>query len=250
MKINLFNISIDNLTMEESLQRIEGFVNSGISHQHVVVNVNKVIKADKDKRLREVINRCDLINVDGAPLVWFSKILGKPLKMRVAGTDLFFSLIEMAERKSWKLYFLGAKIKILKKAMDILRTKYPSLRIAGYRNGYWAKEEERKIAEDIKNAQPDILFVGISSPKKEYFLSEYLEGMRVPFVMGVGGSFDILAGEAKRAPVWMQRCGLEWFFRFLQEPKRLFKRYFIEGTGFANLCFRELFFRKRIIKTY
>lgn len=227
--------------MDETIQKVEDFVNSGTCHQHIVVNVNKVIKADKDEKLREIINKCDLINADGMPLIWFSKILGKPLKMRVAGIDLFFSLIEMAERKSWKLYFLGAKIKTLKKVMDILSTKYPSLRIAGYRDGYWAKEEERKIVEDIKDAQPDILFVGISSPKKEYFLSEYLEEMRVPFTMGVGGSFDVLAGKAKRAPVWMQRYGLEWFYRFLQEPKRLFNRYFIEGLYFVKILFREVF---------
>jgi len=241
MRVNLFNINIDNLTMDETIQKVEDFVNSGTCHQHIVVNVNKVIKADKDEKLREIINKCDLINADGMPLIWFSKILGKPLKMRVAGIDLFFSLIEMAERKSWKLYFLGAKIKTLKKVMDILSTKYPSLRIAGYRDGYWAKEEERKIVEDIKDAQPDILFVGISSPKKEYFLSEYLEEMRVPFTMGVGGSFDVLAGKAKRAPVWMQRYGLEWFYRFLQEPKRLFNRYFIEGLYFVKILFREVF---------
>jgi len=242
MRVNLFNINIDNLTMDETLQKIEGFVNSGAYHQHIVVNVNKVIKADKDRKLREIINRCDLINADGMPLIWFSKILGKPLKMRVAGIDLFFSLIEMAERKNWKLYFLGAKIKTLKKAMDILSTRYPLLRIAGCRDGYWAKEEERKIAEDIKDARPDILFVGISSPKKEYFLSEYLDEMQVPFAMGVGGSFDILAGKAKRAPAWMQRYGLEWFYRFLQEPRRLFRRYFIEGMSFINLFAREILF--------
>ena len=118
------------------------------------------------------------------------------------------------------------------------------MKIVGYRDGYWRRDEEAGVAEVIKNAQPDILFVGISSPKKEYFLSEYLGYMKVPFAMGIGGSFDVLAGETKRAPLWMQNCGMEWFFRFLQEPKRLFKRYFIEGPYFLKILSKELINRK------
>lgn len=240
MRIDLFNINIDNLTMQETLQRIEEFINSRDYHQHIVVNVNKVIKANKDKILRKIINSCDLINADGMPLVWASKILGKPLKMRVAGVDLFLALIEVAAKKNWKLYFLGAKIDMLKKVVNDLAERYPSLKIVGCRDGYWAENEEARIVEDIKNTHPDILFVGISSPKKEYFLSEYLERMKVPLAMGVGGSFDILAGNAKRAPLWMQKYALEWFFRFLQEPRRLFKRYFVEGVYFIKILLKEL----------
>ncbi len=240
MKINLFDIGIDNFTMEETLEKIEEFINSGKPHQHIVVNVNKVIKANKDKELRKIINNCDIVNVDGLLLVWASKLLRKPLKERVAGIDLFMELIKVSVRKEWKPYFLGAKVETLKKAIDVLIGRYPLLKLAGYRDGYWQKDEEKRVVEDIRISRPDILFIGISSPKKEYCLSRYLKDMQVPFAMGVGGSFDVFAGDTKRAPLWMQNCGLEWLFRFFQEPKRLFKRYFIVGPCFIKILWREL----------
>ena len=241
MRTSLFNLNVDNLSKLETLQRIEEFVSSGSTHQHAVINVNKVIKAARDSDLRKIINNCDLINVDGIPLVWASRLLRKPIKERVAGIDLFLSLIEMANKQNWSLFFLGAKDETLNKTIEILRGKFPSLRISGYRNGYWNEAEEGEIAKKIRNLHPDILFVGISSPKKEYFLSKYLSMMKIPFAMGVGGAFDILSGKTKRAPLWMQNRGLEWFFRFIQEPRRLFRRYFIEGFSFLGILLKELF---------
>ena len=239
----LFGCHIDALTMKESLERVERFIQSGRPHQHVVVNVNKVIMADKDENLRNIINSCDLINCDGMPLVWASRLLGKPLPERVAGIDLFVALVERAAQKGWKVFFLGAKEEIVSKMLEIFTSRHPELQIAGYRNGYWTQEEESSIAEKIALSKPDILFVAISSPKKEYFLNKYQDMMNVPFTMGVGGSFDVVAGLTRRAPEWMQKSGLEWFFRFLQEPRRMFRRYFIDGLSFIGLIGREI--RKR-----
>ena len=246
MRQKLFKCEVDALTMEETLQRVEKIIKSGKPHQHVVINVNKVIKANKDENLCATINNCDLINCDGMPLVWASRLLGQPLPERVAGIDLFLNLVSRASEKGWTLYFLGAREEIVTKVVDSFLDKYHFLKIAGYRNGYWKSEEEREIVDAIAESRPDIIFVAIPSPNKENFLNRYQSMMNVPFSMGVGGSFDVVAGFTQRAPKWMQKFGLEWFYRFLQEPRRMFYRYFIEGSAFWGLFLKE-FLRKKSI---
>lgn len=236
---------IDNLSMEETLSTIEQFIVSGEPHQHVVVNVDKLVKANRDPQIREIINGCDLVNVDGMPVVWASRLLGKPLKERVAGVDLFYRLIARAEQKRWRVFLLGAKDAVLAKTIEVLMAAHPKLIIAGHRNGYWTDNEEPAVVEDVRQARADLLFVAISSPKKEIFLGKYQKLMKVPFSMGVGGTFDVVAGLTKRAPQWMQRAGLEWFYRFLQEPSRMFRRYFIEDMYFFWLLVKEIFNRSR-----
>ncbi|MBN1627892.1 MAG: WecB/TagA/CpsF family glycosyltransferase [Deltaproteobacteria bacterium] len=240
MRSNVLGCHIDIMDMSEVLDRVEAFIIEGGSHQHVVVNVDKLVKAHRDPNLKNIINQCDLVNADGMPVVWASRLLGDGLKERIAGIDLFIKLVERAEGKGWRVYFLGAKDAVVSKIVSLLKEKHPSLNIAGYRNGYWTKEEESNVVKTIKSAKPDILFVAMSSPQKEEFLGAYLKDMQVPFAMGVGGSFDVVAGIVKRAPVWMQRTGLEWFYRFLQEPRRMFKRYFIDDTYFIVLLVKEL----------
>ena len=240
-RITLMGCSIDNLSMEETLQTIEGFIRSGEPHQHVVVNVDKLVKASRDPELRRIINDCALINVDGMPVVWASRLLGKPLKERVAGVDLFEALMRRAGEKGWRVFLLGAKEEVVSKVAATYQHKIPGLVLAGYRNGYWKGEaEEAQVVEQIRAARPDLLFVAISSPKKEQFLGRYQAEMKVPFAMGVGGTFDVAIGHVKRAPVWMQKSGLEWFYRFLQEPRRMFRRYFIEDMAFIWLFLKEL----------
>ncbi len=239
-RIKLMRCIIDNLDMEETLKRVEEFIESKKIHQHVVVNVDKICKANKDKDLRKIINSCALINADGMPVVWASKFLGKPLKERVAGIDLFVRLVERCSEKGWRPFFFGAKEEVVSEIVDKFKMKHPKLEIAGFRNGYWKPDEEETVVEEIKKTEPDILFVAISSPKKEEFLAKYLTKLNIPFSMGVGGSFDVITGKTKRAPVWMQNYGLEWFYRFCQEPRRMFKRYFIDDTYFLILFLREL----------
>jgi N-acetylglucosaminyldiphosphoundecaprenol N-acetyl-beta-D-mannosaminyltransferase len=232
---------VDNLSMEETLGRIEQFIQSGRPHQHVVVNVDKLVKASRDPQLRQIINDCALINADGMPVVWASRLLGKPLKERVAGVDLFEALMRRAGEKGWRVFLLGAKEEVVSKVASTYQHKYPRLVLAGYRNGYWKGEaEEAQVVGQIRDARPDLLFVAISSPKKEQFLGRYQAEMKIPFAMGVGGTFDVAIGHVKRAPVWMQKSGLEWFYRFLQEPRRMFRRYFIEDMAFVRLFLKEL----------
>lgn len=238
-RIQMMGCLIDNLSMEETLQAIESFIRSGKPHQHVVVNVDKLVKASRDEELRRIINDCALINADGMPVVWASRILGVGLKERVAGVDLFEALMARSADKGWRVFLLGAREEVVSGVCTLYQKKYPGLKVAGYRNGYWKQEEEATVVEQIKAAKADLLFVAISSPKKEQFLGRYQEDMRIPFAMGVGGTFDVAIGKVKRAPVWMQKGGLEWFFRFLQEPRRMFKRYFIDDVAFFGLLMKE-----------
>ncbi len=240
-RVSIMGCAIDNFTMQETLDRIETFVRDGRPHQHVVVNVDKLVKASRDAELRRIINECALINVDGMPVVWASHLLGKPLKERVAGVDLFESLMRRSAEKGWRVFLLGAREEIVSGVKLAYEKKYPGLTVAGYRNGYWKPEEEAGVVEQIKAAQADLLFVAISSPQKERFLGRYQAELKIPFAMGVGGTFDVAMGKVKRAPVWMQKAGLEWFYRFLQEPRRMFKRYFIDGMVFFWLLAKALF---------
>jgi N-acetylglucosaminyldiphosphoundecaprenol N-acetyl-beta-D-mannosaminyltransferase len=239
-RVTMMGCAIDNLTMEETLRRIQGFIASGRPHQHVVVNVDKLVKASRDPQLRRIINDCALVNVDGMPVVWASRLLGKPLKERVAGVDLFEALMRRAGEKGWRVYLFGAREEVVSEVAATYQRKYPQLVLAGWRDGYWQGEaEEASVAGQIRDARPDLLFVAISSPKKEQFLGRWQAEMRVPFAMGVGGTFDVAIGRVKRAPLWMQKAGLEWFYRFLQEPRRMFRRYFIDDMAFIWLLIKE-----------
>ncbi len=230
---------IDNLTMEQTLQRVEQFIAAGTPHQHVVLNVDKLVKASRAPALRRIINDCALISADGMPVVWAARLLGKPLKERVAGIDLFESLMVRAAQRGWRVFLLGAREDVVCRVRALYQQRYPALRIAGHRNGYFSAHEADAVAEQIAASGAELLFVAIGSPYKEQFLATYQARMRVPFAMGVGGSFDVAAGLVKRAPRWMQRAGLEWFYRFLQEPRRMFRRYFIDDLAFVWLFLKE-----------
>ena len=238
--INILNTTIDNLSMKETLQRIEQIIENKLQIHHVVVNAGKIVAMQTDMQLRQSVNECDLINADGQAVVWASKILGKPLKERVAGIDLMVNLVDLAYKKDYKVFFFGAKEDVVKKVVDTYSAQYSESIIAGYRNGYFKKEEEQTIAKQISDSGANILFVAISSPTKENFLYENKALLKnVNFVMGVGGSFDVVSGKVKRAPIWMQNSGLEWFYRFAQEPKRMWKRYLVGNSKFIALVLKE-----------
>jgi N-acetylglucosaminyldiphosphoundecaprenol N-acetyl-beta-D-mannosaminyltransferase len=237
-RINLFNIPIDALTMQETLLLIENAIDQNDPIHHVVVNAAKMVNAQKDLTLRESIVNCDIINADGQAVVWASKILNQPLPERVAGIDLMEHLVKLSSNKNYKIYFLGAKEEVVKRVVDKYSLAYGKKIIAGYRNGYFSKEEELVIANEIAQCKPDILFVAISSPNKEIFLNKYKDLIRAPFIMGVGGSFDVVSGLVKRAPEWMQKSGLEWLYRVYQEPGRMWKRYLITNSKFIILLIK------------
>jgi N-acetylglucosaminyldiphosphoundecaprenol N-acetyl-beta-D-mannosaminyltransferase len=238
-KVTLFGIPIDNLNMAEVLDCIEAMIGDGGIHQHVVVNVDKIVKMESNPNLRQTVLDCDLITVDGQPVIWVSKLLKCPIKERVTGVDLFGTLMARCAERGLRPYLLGARQEIVTKTVDALKAKHPTLNLAGWRNGYWTAEEEDNIVQEIKRAKPDVLCMAVGSPKQELFLGKWKQEMRVPFVMGVGGSFDVTAGVLRRAPRWMQRLGLEWLFRLAQEPRRLWRRYLNEDMAFFRLVWRE-----------
>ena len=242
-KVTLFGVPVNNLTMRETVDRIEAMVGDGKVHQHVVINVDKIVKMESNQALRAAVLDCDLINVDGQPIIWASRILQSPIEERVTGIDLFDVLIARCAERGFRPYLLGARQDVVAKTVDVLKAKYPKLQLAGWRNGYWSANEEPAVVQEIKKARPDVLCMAVGSPKQELFLCKWKKEMQVPFVMGVGGSFDVTAGVLKRAPEWMQDSGLEWLFRLAQEPRRLWRRYLKEDMAFFRLVWRE--WRKR-----
>jgi N-acetylglucosaminyldiphosphoundecaprenol N-acetyl-beta-D-mannosaminyltransferase len=240
-RIKILNCPIDTYTMQETLDIINISIREKKQLHHVVVNAAKLVYMQKNKELYHSVVSADIINPDGQAVVWASRFLGKPLPERVAGIDLMQNLVKLAFEKRYKIFFLGAKEEIVKKVVEKYSKQYSKDIIVGYRNGYFKEYEEEVVAKQIAESNADILFVAISSPKKEIFLNKYKHIIKVPFIMGVGGSFDVVAGKVKRAPVWMQKAGLEWFYRFLQEPRRMWKRTFIDNFLFVYYILKEKF---------
>lgn len=240
----ILNTYVNALSLDETVTEVEDIIARGVSTQHVVVNASKVNLMEADPELAEIVNACPLINADGASIVWAAKKLGIPLAERVTGIDLFLRLVEVAAQKGYGIYLFGAREEVVTKVKAIFEEKYPALRIVGFRNGYFSEADEAQIVSDMAVSGADMMFVAFSSPKKEYWVNKYLDQLGIPFVMGVGGSFDVVAGVTERAPKWMQDHGLEWFYRFIQEPGRLWKRYIIGNAKFVLLTFKYKFAKK------
>jgi len=232
---------ISKLNLDQVIDEAEGFIKSKKPHYIAVVNVAKIVKMRSDRRLTASVKSAHLIGADGVPLVWASRLLGNPLPGRVNGTDLMYRLLEKADEKGYRVFFFGAKEKILQAVLTRVRAEYPGVRVAGWQNGYFKPEDEWNIARKIRASRADVLFIAFGTPKKEIWVGRYLQAMGVPVVHGVGGSFDVFAGLIPRAPVWMQKAGLEWLFRLLQEPRRMWKRYLVTNSLFLGLLVKEVF---------
>ena len=209
------------------------------------VNVSKLVDMQSDPELRRCTEESDLVCADGVGVIWGCRLLGIPVKDRVTGIDLMTEMIRVCERDGFRPYFLGATETVVSDLVQRLQARHPGLRIAGWRNGYFGPADEARIVADIKASGADCLFVGISSPIKERFLNQHRDQLGVPLQMGVGGSFDVLSGHIMRAPVLLQRLGLEWLFRLLQEPRRLARRYYVSNSKFAVLLVRSMFASSR-----
>ncbi|HEX4823522.1 MAG TPA: WecB/TagA/CpsF family glycosyltransferase [Candidatus Polarisedimenticolaceae bacterium] len=234
-------VPLDLLTMDESVERCAALIREGRPVQHVVINAGKCVLMEDDPGVREIVRHCEIVNADGQSVVWGARFLGIKAPERVAGIDLMGRMIERCEREGWPVYLLGAKDEVLAAFVAEARRRHPRLVVAGARNGYFSADQEVGIAETIRNSGARLLLVGISSPKKERFLAEHLPRMGAVLAMGVGGSFDVWAGKTRRAPMWMQKAGLEWFYRFAQEPGRMWRRYLIGNLRFGALVLRARF---------
>jgi N-acetylglucosaminyldiphosphoundecaprenol N-acetyl-beta-D-mannosaminyltransferase len=239
-RVELFGVHVDALTMEGTLDRVVDLVEAGDPVQHCVINAGKVVLMADDPRLGGIVRSCALVNADGQAVVWAARLLGRPLPERVAGIDLFLRLLALAETRGYSVYFLGATRDVVDEVVRRSLVRHPHLRIAGAHHGYFDKAGEAALRAEISGLHPQLLFIGMPSPRKEYWLSTNLERLGATFAMGVGGSFDVLAGVTRRAPGWMQRLGLEWLYRFAQEPRRMWRRYLLGNLRFLAIVAREL----------
>ena len=233
------------MDVKETIDLVEQYVIQKEPLHLMGVNADKINECCDNPLLKKIVNSCGVINADGASVVLASKYLKSPLPERVAGIDLMQDLVKLSEQKGYSIYLLGAKQEVVEKTKEVLAKRHPNLKILGIRNGYFKETEWKGISDEIKGLNPDFVFVGITSPTKEYLI-EYMqnEGNTSVF-MGVGGSFDVISGNIPRAPKWMQKCNLEWLFRVIQEPRRLFKRYFVGNGKFIKAIIKEKQKRKR-----
>ena len=243
-RVEVLGCGIDRVGMQETVARIEDLIATGGYAQHMAMNAAKLVSLSEDAHLREIVGRCDLVNADGQGIVWASRVLGDPLPERVAGIDLMEQLLGLAERRGYRVYILGARDDVLDQAVARIRERHPDLQFAGWRNGYFSREEEDRVCAEIRASRPHMVFVAMSTPRKEYFLGERGPELGAEFVMGVGGAVDVMAGLTRRAPVIWQRLGLEWLFRLLQEPRRMFRRYAVTNARFAWMLAVALFARR------
>jgi N-acetylglucosaminyldiphosphoundecaprenol N-acetyl-beta-D-mannosaminyltransferase len=229
-RTNVCNVPVDALTMTESLQVAQDLIAAGGPHQHVVVNAAKVVAAQRDPNLMRIIADAEIINADGMAVVWAARFLGNPLPGRVAGIDFMLQLWALAARNSYRVALLGATAQVVAAAAAAATKQGVQVVLAS--DGYWRPDQEASVVDSVRAAHPDLLFLAIPSPRKEQFLSEHLDDLGACLVVGVGGSFDVVAGVTRRAPLWAQKAGLEWLFRLLQEPRRMFKRYLVGNSLF------------------
>ncbi|AOR71533.1 UDP-N-acetyl-D-mannosamine transferase [Burkholderia stabilis] len=230
-RAEFFSCPIDLMSMDDTVEWVGARVEKRQFTQHVVVNVAKIVNLQRDAELAASVRACDIVNVDGMGVVWGARLLGIPVPGRVAGVDLFVRLLALADAKGLPVYLLGATQEIVERVAGIAAARYPRLPIAGYHHGYFW-DDEQAVVDDIRRSGARLLFVAITSPRKENFINRWKSQLGVDFVMGVGGAFDVVAGKVKRAPIWMQRSGLEWAFRVIQEPGRMWKRYLSTNSRF------------------
>jgi len=242
-KINLCGILISNVTTVRVLNKIEELI-LGNSHSYIITsNVDHIVKCQNDKEFKNIYRSATLITADGVPLLWAANILGTPLKEKISGSDIFMNICELSAYNKYKVFFLGGKPEAAKRAAEKVKERYSGINIVGVfcpNYGFENNETENNIIISmIVKAKPDILFVGLGAPKQEKWIYKHKDEYKVPVSIGVGATFDFVSGIVKRAPVWMQKAGFEWFWRLMMEPKRLWKRYLIDDPIFFWLILKQ-----------
>ena len=240
MRAQIFGCPIDILTMSETIDLARAAMRQRTTTLHVALNVAKLVNMRTDPVLAEDVKNSDLIGIDGMGILLAARLLGLPAKERVAGVDLLQELLVVCANEGFRPFFLGATPGVVRKACATVTAKHPTIRFAGMHDGYFDAHQEPQVVEEIRNSGADCLFIAMPTPRKERFLAAHRDQLGVPFIMGVGGSFDVLAGEVTRAPLLMQKLGLEWLYRVYQEPRRMWWRYCRTNTIFAGMMFSAL----------
>lgn len=238
-KQRFLNTYVSNITMNEALDNIEKMIKSKKKSYVVAVNVDVIMKIEQDEELKKITDEADMVLTDGKPLIWISKLKKTPIKEKISGSDLVPKLCELSDRKGYTIFILGGKDGIAKQAKEKLESQYKNIKIVGVYSPKFGFEKDKKeltkINSMINKKKPDLLFVCLGCPKQEKWIYNHISEYDAKVSICAGATVDFLAGNMKRAPKWMSNCGLEWFYRFLQEPKRLFKRYFIDDIKILKL---------------
>ena len=239
-RASIIGVPIDNLSLSETIEQARRAIIARQRLQHVALNTAKLVNMRHDAVLWRDVVESDIVSPDGMGIVWAARLLGVRLCERVTGVDLMDGLLALSEREGFRPYILGANPEVLDRACAVISERHPKLEFAGRHHGYFKEDDAPTIARAIRECRPDLLFIAMPTPRKEQFMHRFRDELGVPFLMGVGGSVDVIAGVVKRAPLWMQRSGLEWFHRTLQEPGRMWRRYLVTNTAFAWLVLRAL----------
>ncbi len=219
-RVNILGVKVDAVTMSQAVERVANLIDAGKPSIVATANAEMLLRATHDAELKDILNAASLVVPDGAGTVWAARHLGKHMPERVAGFDLVQQLMKVAPVKGWKFFLFGSAPTIADKAKSKAEQLYPGIKIVGTRNGYFTSSDEPEIISRIKSSRPDILLAALGVPKQEKWLAKFRDELNVPVSIGVGGTFDVMAGVVKRAPLWMQRARLEWLFRAMLQPSR------------------------------
>lgn len=234
---------VDNLSLDNALEQIEGLITQSqqdeVTRQVFFTNVHSIHLARRDEELRRCLSQADLVLPDGSGLAIAGQVLDMPIQENLNGTDFTPKVCRMAEVGGWSVYLLGAREKVVKNCVENMGQRFPNLDIAGYHNGYFSDEEEQQIIREINERQPDILLVALGSPLQEKWVAENAHRLNANVCFAVGGLFDFMSETVDRAPRWMRRAGMEWMYRFLQDPAKKWNRIFIEIPEFLYLVFKR-----------
>ncbi len=239
-RVRIGDLLLDAVNLTEALRVCEGAAQNGGQVQVATVSLHFLSKARSDPRFAEVVNDADLVVADGMPVVWLSRLMGAPLPERITGHDLVHGFADLAARRGYSVFFLGATPELADKAASTLRHRHPGLRVAGAYAGAFTEgglgltqADEDGAVDSIKAARPEFLFVALGCPKQEFWIQRHMKAVGVPVCIGVGSVLDVLGGRVSRAPVWAQQAGMEWAVRLVQEPRRLWKRYLLQDLPTA-----------------
>lgn len=242
-RVNILDVEVSRNNLEETMDVLTRAIEKGQKLRVCVTPANCVLWANKDEKLRQIYNSADLTTADGVPLLWASRLLGSPIRGRVTGLDLLPEFSKISAKKGFRFFFLGAADGVAVKLANHLKSINPGLKIAGTYSPPFAErfsdEENEKMITLINQSNADVLWVSLTAPKQDFWIAEHFGRLDVSIAIGVGAAFDVVAGNIKRSPEWMQNAGLEWFYRLLKEPGRLSKRYLVEAPQFIPLLIKQ-----------
>lgn len=236
------NTYIDNVTKNQAIDHIEYCIQHRIIGQVITPNVDQIVRMEWDEYFRKICQECELLLVDGHPLLWTARLYKQPFKEKICGSDLVPELCDMAAKKGYSVFLLGAAPGVAMKAANNLLKVNPKLKVAGVYSPPLGFEKDEKEIENINKilyeSKADMLFVGMGVPKQDIFIYENMHKYQIPMSFSIGGTIDFIAGEQKRAPKWIRKIGFEWLYRLLKDPKRMFKRYIIDDRKFLRLIWK------------